>query len=235
MDKKERKLPKNSTAIIFTAVFLITQLIFLVTVLGNMPLLVDTIDFTNHRTLATMFNKYYIYFDIAAGTIQIAQTLLLTRFFTNNGWPALITFITIIFNTIICLAASTGLYIIDLRNIYYTIQITFAIPIITIFLSSVFLIDDTTDLINGKFKIHVSKATASAQRKFRQQQERITNRGILSKIDEQDDDFIILSQEETLQQHQQIISNAAQMAIPDLGDTITADEGTGEEDKLFFY
>lgn len=235
METKERKLPKNSTAMIFTAVYLVTQLIFLITVLGNMPLLVDTIDFTNHRTLATMFNNYYIYFDVAATVIQIAQTILLARFFSNNGWPALITFVTIVINTIVCLSASIGLYIIDLRSIYYTLQITFAIPIVLIFLSSVFLIDDTVDLMNGKFKIHVSKATASAQRKFRQQQERITNRTTLSKDEDQDDNFIMISQEDSLQQHQQIISDAAQKAIPDLGDTITADEEQGGEDKLFFY
>lgn len=235
METKERKLPKNSTAIIFTVVYLITQLIFLITVLGNMPLLVDTIDFTNHRMLATSFNKYYIYFDILAAAIQVAQAILLARFFSNNGWPALITFVTIVINTIVCLAASIGLYIIDLRSIYYTLQITFAIPIVLIFLSAVFLIDDTVDLINGKFKIHVSKATASAQRKFRQQQERITNRTALNKIENQDDDFVMVSQEESLIQHQQIISDAAQKAIPDLGETITADEETGGEDKLFLY
>lgn len=235
MVTKERKLPSKKAAVIFTIVYLITQLIFLVTVLGNMPLLVDTIDFTNHRTLATSFNNYYIYFDIAAGVIQIIQAVFLARFFTNNGWPALITFITVILNILICLSASIGLYIIDLRNIYYTIQITFAIPIVLIFLSAVFIIDDTADLINGKFKIHVSKATASAQRKFRQQQERIQNRGVLEKIEKENDDFVMLSQEESLQQHQQIIADAALMAIPDLGDKISEDEENGGEDKLFFY
>ena len=235
MANKERKLPSKKVAIIFTIVYLITQLIFLITVVGNMPLLVDTIDFTNYRGLATAFNNYYIYFDIAAGVIQIVQALLLARFFTNNGWPALITFITIIANIIICLAASSGLYIIDLRNIYYTIQITFAIPIVLIFLSCVFLIDDTVDLVNGKFKIHVSKATASAQRKFQQQQARIQNRGALKAAENPNEDLVLVSQEESLQQHHQVIANAAEMAIPDLGDKITADDETGGSDKLFNY
>ena len=80
MATKERKLPSKKTAIIFTIIYLTTQLIFLITVLGNMPLLVDTIDFTNHRTLATSFNLYYIYFDVVAGIIQILQTIFMFRF-----------------------------------------------------------------------------------------------------------------------------------------------------------
>lgn len=163
MSKTIKPLPKKWFAILYTTVFLLCQASFFLTTIGNMPVFVDTIDLTGHESFAIFFNTYYIYFCICAGTIELLMCLFTSYIFADRKWPTFLTFVMMCANMLICNATAVGLYLLDLRNVYFTFQATFAIPIISIFLSSVFMIDDTVDLINGKFELHTSQITERVQ------------------------------------------------------------------------
>lgn len=163
MLKKQKPLPAKWFSVLFTIIFLLCQLVFFLTTIGNMPVLIDTIDLTGFEKFATLFNKYYFYFCSVAGITELAMCITTFFLFYDRKWPTLLTFITMCLNWLICTLTICGLYLLDLRNVYFTFQATFAIPIISIFLSSVFIIDDTIDLQRGKFELHTSTITERAQ------------------------------------------------------------------------
>ena len=191
----KKPLPKKWFANLYTSSYLICQLIFFITTLGNMPVFIDTIDLSGHEHFAILFNQYYIYFCIVAGTYEFLLCAFTTYIFADRKWPTLLTMITMSVNMLICNASSVGLYLLDLRNVYFTFQATFAIPIISIFLSSVFLIDDTMDLYSGRFELHRSSITKKAQGVMRERAEDlfggtafdITENAFVKRIDERNE------------------------------------------------
>lgn len=168
MRTDKRPLPGKVFAVFFMLIYILTQLVFLIIVIGNMPLFRDIVDMSTPERvgIADFFNEFYLPAAIVASSIQFVLLVLLVFTFTDRRWPLLITFITVFVNLLICGAAVSAFYIIDLRDVYFTFQIVFLIPIISIFLGSVFVIDDTVDLLRGKFESHISGITRNAQNRF---------------------------------------------------------------------
>lgn len=155
------QLPGKKTAIILTIVFLLSNFIFIVTMLGSMPMLQDTIHIKNLSAITTYFNRNIFYFDLVAGIVQAITILSIMSMFPTTGFPSLLSYIAATQNFIICSLFSLFLYFVDLRNTPFTLQIILVIPIVIIFLSSVFLIDDTADLIRDKYVIYLSRKKRS--------------------------------------------------------------------------
>lgn len=174
MASQDRPLPGRGFVIVFTTLYLLSQLSFFMVTLTSMPIIKDTMDMTTpFRSAYVAFaDKFYIYACLLAGTIELVEIIIASRLFTNRRWPALITVITMFVNLIICALTILGIYIIDLRNVYFTLQVTFLIPIISIFLSCVFLMDDTLDLLNGKYEMHISNTTRAVQDRIIDRQEK---------------------------------------------------------------
>ncbi len=166
MAKKEKSLPKTWGVVIFVDIFLLCQASFFLSTFGNIPAIKDTINFTGYEWFPVFFNTYYIWFCIVAGTIELILCCVALYLFAERHWPTLLTIIMMWVNMVVCNATATGLYLLDLRQIYFSLQVTFAIPILSIFLSSVFLIDDAIDLAKGKFEIRSSDLTHRAQIKM---------------------------------------------------------------------
>lgn len=216
MAKTEKKLPSKRNAAIFTTIFLITQFFYLVTVLGNFPILKDTFDVSGMPRFATFYNEGFIYFDIACTTIQIILFLFVCRAFSNKGYPSLISFIFFFWNIIVCTVYSVWIYLYDTRSMSFQFQLVFLIPIAIIFMTSVFVIEDFADLARGNYEAYVSKPTREAQKKFKQQTVRVQNTVKRTQNNSEASERIsYLSAEETLQQHQQKIADAALKTIPD--------------------
>ncbi|MBO4445490.1 MAG: hypothetical protein IK036_01680 [Clostridia bacterium] len=226
MDTNAKPLPGKGFVIIFTTLYLLAQLSFFTITLISMPLIKDTIDMTTPTRAALMsfIGKYYIYGCIIAAAIELVAIIIVAYTFTNRRWPALITCVTMVANLVICILTFVGLYVIDLRNVYFTIQVTFLIPIISMFLTSVFIIDDTVDILSNKYDEHVTNLTKAAQEKIddmdikplkRSAPERPA-RGNLRPAQNPNAELIRVPRAESSQVRSQDISSAAEKAIPNL-------------------
>ena len=216
MAKKLRTLPKKWAASLYTFVYLACQLVFLLTTLGNMPALRDTIKF--NQTLISIFDTHYMTACLVAGTCEFIIGILAVYMFIDRRWPTLLTLVAGLVNFLVCILAVLGIYILDLRNVYFTLQVTFAIPVIAIFLSSVFLIDDTLDLLNDRFEVHMSTITSNAQDLASERKEKFlsTQRANLRLENVLNTNEPTLSPEETTALHLQSIAAAAEIALPGL-------------------
>lgn len=230
MANNERPLPSHALVIILTVFYLLAQLSFFMITITSMPIIKDTLDMSTpfRATYAALADKYNWYASILSGIIQFVCIIVVSYLFTGRRWPTLITTITMIVNLIICALSCAGLYILDLRNIYFTFQVTFLIPIISIFLSSVFLIDDTVDLLRGKYEMHISNTTRNVQEKLvdRQEKRQKKAKGTLRaaqnpnaeviRVPRQEMPLRPAPQPENPQVHAQEIANAAELAVPNI-------------------
>lgn len=222
-NSENKPLPRRAFIVFFTLIFLIAQLVFFIITLMSMPIIKDTIDMSSrfNQIFAATLDEYYLVACISASVIEGLCLIIASYLFAERHWPALITLITMSVNFLVCLLTFIGLYFIDLRNVYFTIQVTFLIPIITIFLSSVFIIDDTVDVLNGKYEKHLSKITRNVQERLDTSIEKTrtkTKRGTLRPADNPNRELVrIPATEEGTLLRANDISQAAANTIPDLG------------------
>ena len=225
MSKKNdtKHLPRRAFIVCFTLIFFTAQLVFFIITLSSMPIIKDTIDMSVrfNQVFAATLDEYYLVACISASVIEGLCLIVASYLFAERHWPTLLTLITLSVNFLVCLLTFIGLYFIDLRNVYFTIQVTFLIPIITIFLSSVFLIDDTVDVLNGKYEKHLSKITKNVQERLDTSIERAitkARKGTLRPADNPNRELVrIPVSEEGTMLRSNDISEAAAHTIPDLG------------------
>ncbi len=154
---KTLPLPSKKTAVLLTLTFLFAEFIFIVTMLGSMPMLQDTIHIKNLDAISTFFNRYIFYFDVIATLIQVVDIVTILTLFPATGFPSFIAYLAVVGNFVACAIASIVLYLVDLRSIDANLQILLIIPLVLIFLSSVFMIDDTFDLLRNRYSQYISK------------------------------------------------------------------------------
>lgn len=218
-----KSLPRRPFVICYTIIFLLAQLVFFIITLSSMPIIKDTVDTSKafNHAFAAYVDEYYLVACISASIIEGLALIIAIYLFAERHWPALITIITMSVNFLVCVLTFIGLYFIDLRNVYFTIQVTFLIPIITIFLSSVFIIDDTADILNGNYEKHMSSITKNVQQRLDttivKQRERV-QRGTLRAAENPNGELVRvpLQQEEGTLLRANDISQAAANTIPDL-------------------
>ncbi len=133
------------------ATYFLSNLIFLLTFLVNFPVVRDAIPWNNVEDLLLSIRENYVFAMIAATCVSFIDTLVVYSNFVKRKFPSLLSFSSIIYNDIMCIVFAVIVYINDIRDIYFSMQITLLIPIITILLSSVFIIDDYHDLRTGKY------------------------------------------------------------------------------------
>ncbi len=133
------------------ATYFLSNLIFLLTFLVNFPVVRDAISIGNLEQWLLSVRDNYIFAMFAAAAVSLIDTVVIYSNFVKRRFPSLLSFSSLIYNDIMCIIFATIVYINDVRDIYFSMQITLLIPIITILLSSVFIIDDYYDLRTGRY------------------------------------------------------------------------------------
>ena len=160
MAKQEapRELPKKRFMLIVTITYCIASFIFLVTLFGNMPILKDTINLGRFDDFNVFFNQNFLIFDVVASGISFIDFCILAVIFVKKGFPSLFTYITVFWCYFVNTIFSAWLYYLAIHDIYIGLeQIVFSIPVILIFISNTFLIDDLGDLYRGKYHMYYSR------------------------------------------------------------------------------
>ncbi len=154
---KDIKLSSPPFLSFVVATYFLSNLIFLLTFLVNFPVVRDAIPWENVEDLLLSVRENYVFATIAAAAVLLIDTIVIYSNFVKRKFPSLLSFSSLIYNDIMCIVFAVIVYINDIRNIYFSMQITLLIPIITIILSSVFIIDDYHDLRTGKYSTPVEK------------------------------------------------------------------------------
>lgn len=140
------------------ATYFLSNLIFLLTFLVNFPVVRDSIPWENVEEVLLSVKDNYVFAMIAAAFVSLIDTIVIYSNFVKRKFPSLPSFSALIYNDIMCILFAAVVYMYDVRNIYFSMQITLLIPIITILLSSVFVIDDYHDLRTGKYSVPLPKS-----------------------------------------------------------------------------
>lgn len=148
---RDTKLSSPPFLSFVVATYFLSNLIFLLTFLVNFPVVRDAIPWDNVEDVLLSIRENYVFAMIAATCVLFIDTLVVYSNFVKRKFPSFLSFSSIIYNDIMCIVFAVIVYINDIRDIYFSMQITLLIPIITILLSSVFIIDDYYDLRTGKY------------------------------------------------------------------------------------
>ena len=124
----------------------------------NFPIIIDALTSGGFRDFLIEAKSYYIYPAIAALVITNIDLFIIYANFMKRKFPTVLSFVALIYNDIVCIIFFIIVYIVDIKNIYFTMQSVLTIPIITIMLSTVFMIDDYIDLIKGRYTAPEQKA-----------------------------------------------------------------------------
>ena len=202
MSKNEIKGLSNRKALAVFIPYILSSFVFLITLLIHIPILSDTISRIGFAFVINKILEFYIYADVIAALIIFISTIMIYSMFMTKRFPSFLSLAVVIYNDITCIASSVLIYNVDLRNIFFSFQVILLIPIITIILSSVFLMDDYHDLHKGKYIPPPAK-------KHRKKGELLSA---------QAPDFYTYDENrfDTSAPHDQIIENAARMAVPKL-------------------
>lgn len=223
--KNSGKLSSLFTIVLYN----IGNLIFLVSIILHLPFLIDTVNFDGVYEAFEIFNKTYLLFDIGASLAQLACVIAILCIFGSRRFPTELSLATSITNFITCTFFSVLIYIVDLKDVYFSLQILYLIPIITIFLSSIFLYDDLFDLLRNRYR--PSESELEEKRKSQKKKD-VDNskhkkakkkKGELKSAERPDENALIMPEDSFFNQ-QKIISSAAERAIPDLNNTETKTE-----------
>lgn len=220
---------KNSGKLLslFTIVlYNIGNFIFLVSIILHLPFLIDTVNFDSVYEAFKIFNKTYFLFDIGASLSQLACIIAILCIFGSKRFPTELSLVTSIVNFTVSTFFSVLIYIVDLKGVYFSLQILYLIPIITIFLSSIFLYDDLFDLLKNRYR--PSENELEEKRKSQKKKDADDSKhkkakrkkGELRPAERPDENTLIIPEDSFFNQ-QKIISSAAERAIPDLNNTDT--------------
>lgn len=154
---KDMKLSSPPFLSFVVATYFLSNLIFLLTFLVNFPVVRDAITFGDLQELLLSVRENYIFALIAAACVAIIDTLVIYTNFVKRKFPSILSFAALIYNDIMCVIFAVIVYINDVRDVYFSMQVTLLIPIITILLSSVFVIDDYHDLRTGRYTAPTEK------------------------------------------------------------------------------
>lgn len=215
---KNKKIPpvRKKTAAILTLTFLVAEFIFIVTMLGSMPMLQDTIHIKNLDEISTFFNRYIFYFDVIATFIVVIDLVMVLRIFPVHGFPSFVAYFAMVGNFVTCAIASIFLYFVDLRGIDANLQIFLILPLVFIFLSSVFLIDDTFDLFRGKYTPYIPKKMRAQYTTRKIAEDDSAHKGAEKDIESADNTSAEEKINEYLKNQRDRIANAALKTIPKL-------------------
>lgn len=222
----ETKKTPGKLSSFFTIVLYNTgNLIFLVSIILHLPFLIDTINFDQSYRAVQLFDSMYFFFDIGAALVQLVCGIIILCIFGSKQFPTLLSVIASLINLVVCTFFSVLIYIVDLRNIYFSLQILYLIPIITIFLSSIFLYDDLLDLLRNRFrpteydlpedKKKKAKGKNSEKDTSKKSKKKKSKKGELKSAKRPDEETLIIPEDSFFNQ-QKIISSAAEKAIPNL-------------------
>ncbi len=152
-NSQDMKLSSPPFLSFVVATYFLANLIFLLIFLVNFPVVRDAISMGQMETMMMAVKDNYILATIAAGIVLFLDTIVIFSNSLKRRFPSTLSFCTVIYNDLMCAVFATIVYINDIRDTYFSLQITLLIPIITILLSSVFLIDDYHDLRTGKYTV----------------------------------------------------------------------------------
>ncbi len=240
MNTVEKKGP-NKPFSLFTIIFYnIANLIFLMTILFHLPFLNDTINFNQSYHILNLFDEVYFSLDIGAALLQLVCVIIILSVFGSKGFPTFLSVISAGVNFVVSTLFSIIIYIVDLRDIYFSLQVLYLIPVITIFLSSIFLYDDLFDLLRNRYR--PAEATSVEEKKHNKEEYIVIKstdddaevrdtesedrkklkakkirkkKGELKTAERPDDENLIIPEDSFFNQ-QKIISSAAEKAVPDL-------------------
>ncbi len=202
---EERKKPSKPFMAFVIILYNLANLVVLISILLHLPFIIDTVDFGSVQHIVDYVRKIYYHFNLIASFVELICILSIYAVWGTRGFPSTLSLIASLYNFIVCTGFALLMYITDMREIYAYFQIIFLIPIITIFLSSVFLIDDFFDLLRGKFKFE--NRTEEKKKKVK---------GELKAAENPNKD-VIVSPAESIHLQQNVISSAAEKAVPSIG------------------
>lgn len=201
------KLPSKIATVIKTFLYLVSNLFFIIVFVINFEILRDVIEYNIPQLPLEFFHAFYQNGLILGTTIIIWLTISFQGDYARGRFPSLVTLTGIFYNDVVCILFSVLVYYLDVRNIYFAYQIVLVIPIITIFLSSTFILDDCIELLSGKFVIFKDKPGKNKKRKG--------PKGELQPTDQPEPtEFVDLTP--NIEEHNIIAANAALLAIPEL-------------------
>lgn len=148
---RDTKLSSPPFLSFVVATYFLSNLIFLLTFFVNFPVVRDAIPWDNIEDILLSIRENYVFAMIAAASVLLIDTVVIYSNFVKRRFPSLLSFSSTVYNDIMCILFGVIVYINDIRNIYFSMQITLLIPIITILLSSVFILDDYHDLRTGRY------------------------------------------------------------------------------------
>lgn len=154
---RDTKLSSPPFLSFVVATYFLSNLIFLLTFFVNFPVVRDAIPWDNIEDVLLSIRENYVFAMIAAASVLLIDTVVIYSNFVKRRFPSLLSFSSIVYNDIMCILFAVIVYINDIRNIYFSMQITLLIPIITILLSSVFILDDYHDLRTGRYTTPLEK------------------------------------------------------------------------------
>ena len=197
-------LPKKGGMVLCCILYFFSSALFFLAAFLKMPLFGEVIEFGSLRPVISVFQSLFPSFSSIPLTIMYFVTLVMYTKFVKNRYPTIYTLVSIVYNDIACTIFAIIYYSINLRQIYFTKPVVFIIPVLTIILSSVFILDDTIDLLKNKFEVSNKVKQKKKKRKKGELQ--------MTEVPE----FSIASIQEITEAHAKAAAKAAEMAIPSL-------------------
>ncbi|NLL63948.1 MAG: hypothetical protein GX241_06970 [Ruminococcaceae bacterium] len=206
---KSMKNAEYNKLYLFIVIFSYTvpNFIFFLTILTNLPLFTDTITVTQYEQFQAMYSEVSAHVNVLAAILELIALASLFSYHVKKGFPTRLSIMVASINILVCIAFAALIYIIQLRNLHFTFHVIFIVPLISIFLSYIFLFDDYVDILRGIY-----------EKENRVEKAKKKKGELLTAINPNMNDAII-SPTEAMRNQQKIISSAAEIAIPDIGET----------------
>ena len=147
--------PPFLTFVIVTYFIANLTLIFIFVI--NFQIVVDALTSGSFRDFLILAQTNYITPAIAALLVSALDLLVIYSNFVKKKFPSVLTFVSLVYNNIICLIFFIIVYVVNMKNVYFSMQSVLTIPIITIMLSTVFMLDDYFDLMRGNYVAPIRK------------------------------------------------------------------------------
>lgn len=209
-DNNKVLLPKKSGVVICGILYVLANAVFFIAAFLAMPLFGEVVEFGRLQPAVSVFRELFPNFSFIFLAVMLLVTLVMYSKYVKKGYPTFLTLISLLYNDIACTVFALIYYSINLRQVYFTNAVVFIIPVMTIVLSSVFIIDDTYDIIRDKFEVPIKKKDKPKKKKK-------AKKGEL-KMAEVPAPTIATIQEIT-ELHEKAAAKAAEIAIPSLKTT----------------
>ncbi|MBQ1545554.1 MAG: hypothetical protein IIZ60_07330, partial [Clostridia bacterium] len=132
--------------ILITVLFILASLVYLVALAGHTAVIANFAAAHGLGWVVGFLQTRFFPFELGAALAMVVATIIAGSLRIARGYPSGLTLGTLVYNDIMCIA---GVYIFNMYDHlreYFPYQMLFLIPVITILLSIIFLLDDSRRL-----------------------------------------------------------------------------------------